>query len=65
MDVIEELAKKLEIMSLEFHYLVQENQKLKAQIENLKNQNDVITRNNQDMLLSIKNKLQKQKENRN
>lgn len=65
MDVIEDLAKKLEIMSIEFQYLIQENEKLKAQIENLKNANDVITRNNQDMLLSIKNKLQKQKENQN
>ena len=60
MEVIEELAKKLEIMSIEFQYLIQENEKLKAQIENLKNQNDVITRNSQDMLLTIKNKLQKE-----
>jgi cell division protein FtsB len=62
MDVIDDLAKKLEIMSIEFQFLIQENQKLKAQIENLKTKNDVITRNNQDMLLRIKDKLKKESE---
>lgn len=59
MDVIEQLVKKLDIMSQEFQFLIKENRALKAQIKALKDHNDVVTRNNQDMILTIKNKLRK------
>ena len=35
----------------------QTNKKLKAQIEDLKSKDDLVTRNSQDMILSIKSKL--------
>ncbi len=57
MDVLELLTKKLETMSAEFQYLLKENRKLKAQLESMKNKNDLLTRNSQDMLLTIKSKL--------
>lgn len=57
MDVLELLTKKLETMSDEFQYLLKENRKLKAQLESMKNKNDLLTRNSQDMLLTIKSKL--------
>lgn len=60
MDPIEELVKRLETMSHEFQYLIQENQKLKSQIKAMKNQQDLMTRDSQDMILTIKNKLQKE-----
>ena len=59
MDVVEELVKKLDIMSKEFQFLLKENRALRAQIKTLKDQHDVVTRNNQDMILTIKNKLRK------
>jgi hypothetical protein len=57
MDVLELLTKRLETMSDEFQFLIKENRKLKAQLESMKNKNDLLTRNSQDMLLTIKSKL--------
>ena len=57
MNILEQLVSKLNHMSKEFEQLVHENKRLKAQIEDLKSKDDLVTRNSQDMILSIKNKL--------
>lgn len=57
------LTKKLEIMSNDFQTLLKENRRLKAQLDSLKNKNDLLTRNSQDMLLTIKSKLKIGNEN--
>lgn len=57
------LTKKLEIMSNDFQNLLKENRRLKAQLDSLKNKNDLLTRNSQDMLLTIKSKLKIGNEN--
>ena len=36
------------------------NKQLKAKLESIKNKNDILTKNNQDMILSIKSKLNKE-----
>jgi len=60
MSIIDQLSNKIETMSNEFQFLIRENKQLKAQLENLKDKNDILTRNNQDMILSIKSKLNKE-----
>lgn len=63
MDELQLLTKKLEIMSNDFQTLIKENRKLKAQLEAMKDKNDLLTRNSQDMLLTIKSKLKLGNEN--
>lgn len=57
MDILEQLVNKLNHMSKEFELLIDENKRLKAEIEELKSKDDLVTRNSQDMILSIKSKL--------
>ena len=59
MDILEQLANKLNIMSNRFQLLKSENEQLKAELNKLKNQNDLFARSNQDVTLTIKNILQK------
>ncbi len=59
MNILDQLIDKLDIMSHDFQLLVKENEKLRAELSELKNQNDLFTRNNQDVTLMIKNMLQK------
>ena len=59
MNILEQLINKLDVMSHDFQLLVKENEKLKSELSDLKNQNDLFTRNNQDVTLMIKNMLQK------
>ncbi|MEA3554705.1 MAG: hypothetical protein U9R39_09965 [Campylobacterota bacterium] len=59
MNILDQLINKLDDMSRDFQALVKENEKLKAELSDLKNQNDLFTRNNQDVTLMIKNMLQK------
>ena len=59
MNILDQLIIKLDIMSQDFQHLIQENEKLKAELDDLKNQNDLFARNNQDVTLMIKNTLQK------
>ena len=59
MNILDQLISKLDDMSRDFQILVKENEKLKAELSDLKNQNDLFTRNNQDVTLMIKNMLQK------
>lgn len=63
MDELQLLTKKLETMSNDFQLLIKENRRLKAQLEAMKNRNDLLTRNSQDMLLTIKSKLKLGNEN--
>lgn len=57
MNVLNQLVEKLDKMSKDFEYLLTENRRLKAQVEELKVQNDLLVRNSQDVILTIKNKL--------
>jgi regulator of replication initiation timing len=59
MDILEKLASKLNHMSSEFQALIRENEKLRTELNELKNRNDLFTRSNQDVTLMIKNVLQK------
>ena len=59
MNILDQLIDKLDDMSRDFQILVKENEKLKSELSDLKNQNDLFTRNNQDVTLMIKNMLQK------
>ncbi len=59
MNILDKLINKLDDMSRDFQTLAKENAKLKAELSDLKNQNDLFTRNNQDVTLMIKNMLQK------
>jgi|GEM_PF-5331811 len=59
MNILDQLINKLDDMSRDFQILVKENEKLKSELSDLKNQNDLFTRNNQDVTLMIKNMLQK------
>ena len=54
MNILDQLIDKLDIMSHDFQLLVKENEKLRAELSELKNQNDLFTRNNQDVTLMIK-----------
>ena len=57
MNILEQLVNKLNQMSKEFELLIDENKRLKAQIEDLKSKDDLVTRDSQDMILSIKSTL--------
>lgn len=57
MNILDELTNKLNNMSKEFEFLLKENKKLKAQLKELKGQHDLVTRNSQDMLMTIQSKL--------
>ncbi len=59
MNILDQLINKLDNISHDFQLLVKENEKLKAELSDLKNQNDLFTRNNQDVTLMIKTMLQK------
>jgi regulator of replication initiation timing len=59
MNILDQLINKLDGMSHDFQLLVKENEKLKLELSELKNQNDLFTRSNQDVTLMIKNMLQK------
>lgn len=61
MEIINQLENKLDQMSNEFQFLIEENKRLRDIIEELENNNDMVARDSQDMLMSIKNKLQQRK----
>ncbi len=62
MNILEELANKLNQMSQEFTFLIEENRKLRAELEDYKSKDDLATRNSQDMILAIKSKLKEKVE---
>ena len=57
MNILEKLVTKLDQMSQEFKFLIEENKKLRAQLDDLKSKDDLATRDSQDMILAIKSKL--------
>jgi len=57
MKTIDILKNKLNQISKDFQFLMDENQRLKMELENLKNKNDLFTKNSEDLILTINNKL--------
>lgn len=57
MTTIEILKHKLNQITKDFQTLLDENKRLKIELENLKDKNDLFTRNSEDLILTINNKL--------
>lgn len=57
MNTIDILKNKLNQISKDFQTLMDENRRLKMELENLKDKNDLFTRNSEDLILTINNKL--------
>lgn len=57
MNTIDMLKNKLNQISRDFQSLMDENRRLKMELENLKDKNDLFTRNSEDLILTINNKL--------
>jgi len=57
MNTIDILKNKLNQISKDFQTLMDENRRLKLELENLKDKNDLFTRNSEDLILTINNKL--------
>lgn len=53
MDIIEKLNMKIDKLIYEFELAKKENENLRQDLDALKNKNDELERNNQDMLLRI------------
>lgn len=53
MKIIEKLNLKIDRLIENYELLKRENQKLRQDLDDLKNRNDELERNNQDMLLRI------------
>ncbi|MEA2049112.1 MAG: hypothetical protein U9O56_00040 [Campylobacterota bacterium] len=60
MNILEELSTKLNHMTIQFKLLIEENKRLKKELDDMKNKDDLATRDSQDMLLAINNKLKEQ-----
>jgi len=57
MNTIDTLKHKISQISKDYEFLINENQKLKLELENLKDKNDLFTRYSEDFILEIKNTL--------
>ena len=57
MNTIDILKNKINQISKDFQTLIDENRRLKLELENLKDKNDLFTRNSEDLILTINNKL--------
>ena len=57
MNTIDTLKNKINQISKDFQFLIDENRRLKIELENLKDKNDIFTRNSEDLILTINNKL--------
>ncbi|PIF04263.1 MAG: hypothetical protein CSA86_02800 [Arcobacter sp.] len=60
MNTIEILRDKLKQISKDFQFLLDENRRLKEELKDLRNKNDLFTRSNEDLILTIHNKLKKE-----
>lgn len=60
MKTIEILKNKLEKITNDFHFLLQENKQLKAELNNLQNKNDILNRKSEDLILTINSRLRKE-----
>jgi regulator of replication initiation timing len=63
MNTIDILKNKLNQISKDFQFLMDENRRLKIELENLKDKNDLFTRNSEDLILTINNKLKSEDHN--
>ena len=61
MDILDTLVEKLNIMSRDFEAVLAENRRLQRKIDELRVQNDILVKNSQDVILTIKNKLKEEK----
>ena len=57
MNTIDMLKNKLDQISKDFQFLIDENKNLKIELENLKSKNEQFTKNSEDLILSIHNQL--------
>jgi len=57
MNTIDILKNKFAQFSKDFQFLMDENRRLKLELENLKDTNDLFTRNSEDIILTINNTL--------
>jgi len=60
MNILQQLQIKLNYMTQEFLLLIEENKRLKKELDELKSKDDLATRDSQDMILAIKSKLKEQ-----
>ena len=63
MNTIDILKNKLSQISKDFQFLITENRKLKQELSNLKDKNDLFTRSNENLILTINNKLRNKDRN--
>ncbi len=57
MNTLDMLKNKVTKITKEFQFLVQENRQLKAHIKRLQDNNDILNRKSEDLILTINNKL--------
>jgi FtsZ-binding cell division protein ZapB len=60
MNIMDMLHKKLNQTTKDFYALYEENKLLKLKIEQLQEKNDLLTRESQDLILTINSKLRKE-----
>jgi regulator of replication initiation timing len=63
MNTIDRLKNKINQLSKDFQFLIDENRRLKIELDNLKDTNDLFTRNSEDLILTIHNKLKSEDRN--
>lgn len=61
MDTIAILRKKIDQFTKDFNALLKENKELKTKLEKITDTNDIYTKNSQDLILTIHNKLKEEK----
>jgi len=60
METIDLLTSRLEQLTKEFNFLLHENNKLKNDIKNMQDTNDIYTKSTQDFTLAVSNMLKKE-----
>ena len=60
MNTIDILKNKVLQVTKEFNFLLQENRQLKHKLEKLQEKNDILTRESEDLVLTIKTKLKQE-----
>jgi len=63
MKTIEILKERLDKITKDFHFLLQENKQLKAKITHLQDKNDILNRKSEDLILTINSRLRKEDDN--
>lgn len=63
MKTIEILKNKLEKITNDFYILLEENKRLKTELYNLQNKNDILNRKSEDLILTINSRLKKEENN--